>query len=84
MYANEACVMYPQHPQIQKESQYIKYLCCEDKSTMNLWVTGIRIAKVNKVRQDSSSAASLLYSSHTLFLWGNEMNKSDLFLIVSQ
>lgn len=36
-----------QHPQIQKESQYIKYLCCDDAWTLNLWVTGIRIAKVN-------------------------------------
>lgn len=36
-----------QHPQIQKESQYIKYLCCDDAWTMNLWVTGIRIAKVD-------------------------------------
>lgn len=36
-----------QHPQIQKESQYIKYLCCDDAWTMDLWVTGIRIAKVN-------------------------------------
>uniref|UniRef100_A0A8C5HF54 Amyloid beta A4 precursor protein-binding family B member 1-interacting protein n=1 Tax=Gouania willdenowi TaxID=441366 RepID=A0A8C5HF54_GOUWI len=33
------------HPQIQKESQYIKYLCCDDAWSMNLWVTGIRIAK---------------------------------------
>ncbi|XP_042366758.1 amyloid beta A4 precursor protein-binding family B member 1-interacting protein [Plectropomus leopardus] len=33
------------HPQIQKESQYIKYLCCDDAHFMNLWVTGIRIAK---------------------------------------
>ncbi|XP_053492985.1 amyloid beta A4 precursor protein-binding family B member 1-interacting protein [Ictalurus furcatus] len=36
------------HPQIQKESQYIKYLCCDDEWTMNLWVTGIRIAKYGK------------------------------------
>uniref|UniRef100_A0A671QAY6 Amyloid beta A4 precursor protein-binding family B member 1-interacting protein n=1 Tax=Sinocyclocheilus anshuiensis TaxID=1608454 RepID=A0A671QAY6_9TELE len=35
------------HPQIQKESQYIKYLCCDDEWTMTLWVTGIRIAKVS-------------------------------------
>uniref|UniRef100_A0A8C6TNZ1 Amyloid beta A4 precursor protein-binding family B member 1-interacting protein n=1 Tax=Neogobius melanostomus TaxID=47308 RepID=A0A8C6TNZ1_9GOBI len=35
------------HPQIQKESQYIKYVCCDDETTMKLWVTGIRIAKVN-------------------------------------
>ncbi|XP_067434798.1 amyloid beta A4 precursor protein-binding family B member 1-interacting protein [Thunnus thynnus] len=33
------------HPQIQKDSQYIKYLCCDDAWSMNLWVTGIRIAK---------------------------------------
>ncbi|XP_062335329.1 amyloid beta A4 precursor protein-binding family B member 1-interacting protein isoform X2 [Osmerus eperlanus] len=33
------------HPQIQKDSQYIKYLCCDDARTMTLWVTGIRIAK---------------------------------------
>ncbi|XP_037612232.1 amyloid beta A4 precursor protein-binding family B member 1-interacting protein isoform X2 [Sebastes umbrosus] len=33
------------HPQIQKESQYIKYMCCDDACSMNLWVTGIRIAK---------------------------------------
>uniref|UniRef100_H3D7Z6 Amyloid beta A4 precursor protein-binding family B member 1-interacting protein n=1 Tax=Tetraodon nigroviridis TaxID=99883 RepID=H3D7Z6_TETNG len=33
------------HPQIQKESQYIKYLCCDDAWTLNLWLTGIRIAK---------------------------------------
>ncbi|KAJ8278100.1 hypothetical protein GJAV_G00083820 [Gymnothorax javanicus] len=37
------------HPQIQKESQYIKYLCCEDAWTMTLWVTGIRIAKYGMV-----------------------------------
>lgn len=37
-----------QHPQIQKESQYIKYLCCDDTLTMDLWVTGIRIAKVKQ------------------------------------
>lgn len=35
-----------QHPQIQKESQYIKYLCCDDRATLHQWVTGIRIAKV--------------------------------------
>ncbi|KAJ8010147.1 hypothetical protein DPEC_G00071960 [Dallia pectoralis] len=36
------------HPQIQKESQYIKFLCCDDAWTMTLWVTGIRIAKYGK------------------------------------
>ncbi|XP_023985442.1 amyloid beta A4 precursor protein-binding family B member 1-interacting protein isoform X1 [Physeter macrocephalus] len=36
------------HPQIQKESQYIKYLCCDDARMLNQWVTGIRIAKYGK------------------------------------
>ncbi|KFW70672.1 Amyloid beta A4 precursor protein-binding family B member 1-interacting protein, partial [Pygoscelis adeliae] len=36
------------HPQIQKESQYIKYLCCDDQATLHQWVTGIRIAKYGK------------------------------------
>ena len=30
-----------QHPQIQKESQYIKYLCCDDARALSQWVTGI-------------------------------------------
>ncbi|XP_021175094.2 amyloid beta A4 precursor protein-binding family B member 1-interacting protein isoform X1 [Fundulus heteroclitus] len=33
------------HPCIQKESPYIKFLCCEDKHTLLLWVNSIRIAK---------------------------------------
>lgn len=37
-----------QHPQIQKESQYIKYLCCDDARALSQWVTGIRIAKVRE------------------------------------
>ncbi|XP_006862087.1 PREDICTED: ras-associated and pleckstrin homology domains-containing protein 1 [Chrysochloris asiatica] len=36
------------HPQIQKKSQYIKYLCCDDVRTLHLWVNGIRIAKYGK------------------------------------
>ncbi|KAI1885025.1 hypothetical protein AGOR_G00215930 [Albula goreensis] len=36
------------HPQIQKKSQYIKYLCCEDVRTLHQWVNGIRIAKYGK------------------------------------
>lgn len=35
-----------QHPQIQKKSQYIKYLCCDDVRTLHQWINGIRIAKV--------------------------------------
>lgn len=33
------------HPCIQKESPYIKLLCCEDQHTLLLWVNSIRIAK---------------------------------------
>uniref|UniRef100_A0A8D2LC60 Ras association (RalGDS/AF-6) and pleckstrin homology domains 1 n=1 Tax=Varanus komodoensis TaxID=61221 RepID=A0A8D2LC60_VARKO len=36
------------HPQIQKKSQYIKYLCCDDIRTLHQWVNGIRIAKYGK------------------------------------
>ncbi|XP_027020053.2 ras-associated and pleckstrin homology domains-containing protein 1a isoform X1 [Tachysurus fulvidraco] len=36
------------HPQIQKKSQYIKYLCCEDVRSLHQWVNGIRIAKYGK------------------------------------
>nr|XP_033787297.1 amyloid beta A4 precursor protein-binding family B member 1-interacting protein isoform X2 [Geotrypetes seraphini] len=41
------------HPQIQKESQYIKYLCCDDSWTLHQWVTGIRIAKYGKTLYDN-------------------------------
>ncbi|XP_026093327.1 amyloid beta A4 precursor protein-binding family B member 1-interacting protein [Carassius auratus] len=45
------------HPQIQKESQYIKFLCCDDEWIMTLWVTGIRIAKYGKQLYDNHKAA---------------------------
>ncbi|KAM4705178.1 amyloid beta A4 precursor protein-binding family B member 1-interacting protein [Rhinophrynus dorsalis] len=45
------------HPQIQKESQYIKYLCCDDPWVLQQWVTGIRIAKYGKSLYDSYKAA---------------------------
>uniref|UniRef100_A0A3Q3F2W0 Amyloid beta A4 precursor protein-binding family B member 1-interacting protein n=1 Tax=Labrus bergylta TaxID=56723 RepID=A0A3Q3F2W0_9LABR len=45
------------HPQIQKDSQYIKYLCCDDAWTMNLWVTGIRIAKYGASLYENFKAA---------------------------
>ncbi|XP_056594017.1 amyloid beta A4 precursor protein-binding family B member 1-interacting protein [Triplophysa dalaica] len=46
------------HPQIQKESQYIKYFCCDDGWIMSLWVTGIRIAKYGKQLYDNNKAAA--------------------------
>ncbi|NXT82678.1 AB1IP protein, partial [Zapornia atra] len=45
------------HPQIQKESQYIKYLCCDDQATLHQWVTGIRIAKYGKTLYDNYKGA---------------------------
>uniref|UniRef100_A0A4W5LEC2 Ras association (RalGDS/AF-6) and pleckstrin homology domains 1a n=1 Tax=Hucho hucho TaxID=62062 RepID=A0A4W5LEC2_9TELE len=36
------------HPQIQRKSQYIKYLCCDDVRTLHQWINGIRIAKYGK------------------------------------
>ncbi|XP_062382586.1 amyloid beta A4 precursor protein-binding family B member 1-interacting protein-like isoform X2 [Sardina pilchardus] len=33
------------HPQIQRESEYVRTLCCDDEHTLSLWVTSIRIAK---------------------------------------
>nr|XP_055070537.1 ras-associated and pleckstrin homology domains-containing protein 1a isoform X2 [Misgurnus anguillicaudatus] len=40
--------MVLKHPQIQKKSQYIKYLCCDDVRTLHQWVNGLRIAKYGK------------------------------------
>ncbi|NXJ68720.1 AB1IP protein, partial [Rostratula benghalensis] len=45
------------HPQIQKESHYIKYLCCDDQATLHQWVTGIRIAKYGKTLYDNYKRA---------------------------
>lgn len=59
-----------QHPQIQKKSQYIKYLCCDDVRTLHQWVNGIRIAKVGFDRTsgfDSVSSTKIVVSK--LILW---------------
>ncbi|XP_057707621.1 ras-associated and pleckstrin homology domains-containing protein 1a isoform X1 [Corythoichthys intestinalis] len=40
--------MVLKHPQIQKKSQYIKYICCDDVRTLQQWVNSIRIAKYGK------------------------------------
>ncbi|XP_074550545.1 ras-associated and pleckstrin homology domains-containing protein 1-like isoform X2 [Halichoeres trimaculatus] len=40
--------MVLKHPQIQKKSQYIKYLCCDDVRSLQQWVNSIRIAKYGK------------------------------------
>ncbi|XP_004716171.1 amyloid beta A4 precursor protein-binding family B member 1-interacting protein [Echinops telfairi] len=51
------CCFVLKHPQIQKESQYIKYLCCDDARTLSQWVTGIRIAKYGKTLYDNYQRA---------------------------
>ncbi|XP_075408645.1 amyloid beta A4 precursor protein-binding family B member 1-interacting protein [Tenrec ecaudatus] len=51
------CCFVLKHPQIQKESQYIKYLCCDDARTLRQWVTGIRIAKYGKTLYDNYQRA---------------------------
>ncbi|KAI1902249.1 hypothetical protein AGOR_G00042760 [Albula goreensis] len=45
------------HPQIQKESQYIRYLCCDDKRILDLWVTSIRIAKYGETLYENYKTA---------------------------
>ncbi|NXP62338.1 AB1IP protein, partial [Chloropsis cyanopogon] len=58
------------HPQIQKESQYIKYLCCDDKATLHQWVTGIRIAKYGKTLYDNYKCA--VKKAGLSSLWANQ------------
>uniref|UniRef100_A0A087YKJ4 Ras association (RalGDS/AF-6) and pleckstrin homology domains 1 n=1 Tax=Poecilia formosa TaxID=48698 RepID=A0A087YKJ4_POEFO len=43
--------MVLKHPQIQKKSQYIKYLCCDDIRTLQQWINSIRIAKESDGKQ---------------------------------
>ncbi|KAG7231253.1 hypothetical protein INR49_012084 [Caranx melampygus] len=62
------------HPQIQKESQYIKYLCCDDAWTMNLWVTGIRIAKYGVSLHENYKIAEKKAAVNTA--WSNRSTPS--------
>ncbi|XP_026231267.1 amyloid beta A4 precursor protein-binding family B member 1-interacting protein-like isoform X2 [Anabas testudineus] len=45
------------HPCIQKESHYIKFLCCDDERTLLLWVNSIRIAKYGTFLYENYQAA---------------------------
>ncbi|KAJ8011156.1 hypothetical protein DPEC_G00055250 [Dallia pectoralis] len=45
------------HPQIQKESQYIRFLCCDDERTLSLWVNSIRVAKYGATLYKNYQAA---------------------------
>ncbi|XP_028288602.1 amyloid beta A4 precursor protein-binding family B member 1-interacting protein [Parambassis ranga] len=62
------------HPQIQKESQYIKYLCCDDAWTLNLWVTGIRIAKYGVALHENFKTAE--QKAATSSAWANRSTSS--------
>ncbi|XP_032566968.1 amyloid beta A4 precursor protein-binding family B member 1-interacting protein [Chiroxiphia lanceolata] len=59
------------HPQIQKESQYIKYLCCDDRATLHQWVTGIRIAKYGRTLYDNYKCA--VKKAGLSSLWANQV-----------
>ncbi|XP_073347254.1 amyloid beta A4 precursor protein-binding family B member 1-interacting protein-like isoform X2 [Pagrus major] len=45
------------HPSIQKESHYVKFLCCDDEHTLLLWLNSIRIAKYGTVLYQNYQAA---------------------------
>ncbi|CAG02601.1 unnamed protein product, partial [Tetraodon nigroviridis] len=52
--------MVLKHPQIQKKSQYIKYLCCDDIRTLQQWINSIRIAKSPSRTTPASRTAGCL------------------------
>ncbi|KAI3375244.1 hypothetical protein L3Q82_021741 [Scortum barcoo] len=54
------------HPCIQKESHYIKFLCCEDEHTLLLWINSIRIAKYGSVLYKNYQVAVKASSLQTL------------------
>ncbi|KAM8850819.1 amyloid beta A4 precursor protein-binding family B member 1-interacting protein-like [Spinachia spinachia] len=45
------------HPCIQRESHYVRFLCCDDKHTLLLWVNSIRIAKYGTALLENYQAA---------------------------
>ncbi|KAG8013939.1 Amyloid beta A4 precursor protein-binding family B member 1-interacting protein, partial [Nibea albiflora] len=51
------------HPCIQKESHYIKFLCCDDQHTLLLWTNSIRTAKYGTVLYKNYQAAMKIASS---------------------
>ncbi|XP_059199812.1 amyloid beta A4 precursor protein-binding family B member 1-interacting protein-like [Centropristis striata] len=58
------------HPCIQKESHYIKFLCCDNEHTLLLWMNSIRIAKYGtalyKNYQAAKKRASSLKTPHSV------------------
>ncbi|XP_040910399.1 amyloid beta A4 precursor protein-binding family B member 1-interacting protein-like isoform X2 [Toxotes jaculatrix] len=55
------------HPCIQKESHYIKFLCCDDEHTLLLWVNSIRVAKYGTaLYKNYRDAVKRVSTLHTL------------------
>lgn len=65
------------HPCIQKESHYIKFLCCEDEHTLLLWVNSIRIAKYGTALYENYKVAVVRASSLQSFSATNTEIPSD-------
>lgn len=70
--------VFMQHPQIQKKSQYIKYLCCDDVRTLHQWINGIRIAKVTSSSQSCIVVMVCIYS----YLAKHVLNLTCLYLTI--
>ncbi|KAF0047285.1 hypothetical protein F2P81_000918 [Scophthalmus maximus] len=66
------------HPCIQKESPYIKFLCCDSEHTRLLWVNSIRIAKYGTVLYRNYQAAVKVSTLQTLRSAGHT-GKMDVF-----
>uniref|UniRef100_UPI00358E5637 amyloid beta A4 precursor protein-binding family B member 1-interacting protein-like n=1 Tax=Myxine glutinosa TaxID=7769 RepID=UPI00358E5637 len=60
------------HPQIQKKSDYIKLLCCDDAKCLQQWVMGIRIAKYGRKLYDNYKDVSRKAAA----TWVSLMNSS--------
>ncbi|XP_046883129.1 amyloid beta A4 precursor protein-binding family B member 1-interacting protein-like [Hypomesus transpacificus] len=45
------------HPRIQRESRYVRFLCCEDELSLLQWVASIRVTKYGAVLYKSYQAA---------------------------
>ncbi|XP_041751517.1 amyloid beta A4 precursor protein-binding family B member 1-interacting protein isoform X1 [Coregonus clupeaformis] len=65
------------HPQIQKESQHIRFLCCDDEHTLSLWVNSIRAAKygVTLYHNYQTAVRRALTPTSTLHLTGLPASK---------
>ncbi|KAG7256614.1 hypothetical protein CRUP_017096 [Coryphaenoides rupestris] len=64
------------HPQIQKKSQYIKYLCCDDIRTLQQWINSIRIAKYGK--QLFLNFQEATKKSESAYDWSSPLTSSDI------